>query len=636
MSAASTLTKSIGERSIVLRALRTPLSNLLRGKITGRVKTIQAMVNEAALPVPLDTIVRDVIKRSRLWRSEKLDVAMELIAHFADGLESGQSPEQLAESFGDLAQAAVLIRKAKKRNRPLSWRVARGALRGMALFIVIIIGVYIMMLARFYMGAPAKPVDYRPQLNKAALALKEDERAWPIYRQAALQLPKLPEAGFDVAKRNRLPMPGEPGWESLAEYLRANQAAIAIARTAIDKPGLGFVAGYEFSPEDQQLWPNTKFTDYDIERYGLMSVLLPYFTPLRTLSKVLTLDAQQAAFSGDGATAMADIEAALVLSSHMRETPLIISNLVSLAIFQQALHSLDLILAYWPESLSDQQLQAMAHTIAAHTDEQLVLQLSAERLGFQDIVQRVYTDDGNGDGRLTPQGFRMLDFFVAWDFNGRNDPQTSKYLMLAGPAVNAVMLGRRDMLNEYHQMMDMAEVESRLPLWQRGSSAFETKLEGWASSPFDTARRMPLVLLMPALGKASRTSQFAIAARDATTTAIALELYRRKHGAWPATLSELVPLIPSVPRDRYDGAAMRYSLIDGKPVLYSVGVDRDDDGGLPPMPNGIPNTESAKQWKTLEQVAAIKAMQSQNPRWSGIALADGDWVLWPPVIGPLE
>lgn len=634
MSAATT---SIRERSIVLRALRTPLTDLLRGRITGRrARNVQTLLNEAALPLPLDAITRDVVKRSRLWRSEKLDVAMELIAHFTDGLESGQSPQQLAESFGDPAQAAVLIRKAKKRNRPLAWRMARGALRGLALFIAIVIVVYLAMLARFFMGAPAKPVDYRPELNKAALALKEDERAWPIYRQAALQLADLPEAAMDLAKRNRLPMPGEPAWEPLAEYLRANQAAIATARTAIDKPGLGFVAGYEFSPEDQQLWPDKRFAQQDIDRHGLMSVMFPYFNPLRKLSRVLALDAQQAAASGDGATAIADIETALALSSHVREAPLVISDLVSLAIFQQALHALDLGLANWPAKFSDQQLQALAHAIAAYTDERLVVRLSAERLGFEDIVQRVYTDDGHGDGRLTPQGLHMLDFFTAWDVNQGNDPAPSKYVMLAGPAVNAVMLGRRDLLKEYHRLMDMTELESRLPLWQRGNSATETKIETWASSTFETARRLPLVLLMPALGKASITSQYGIAARDATTTAIALELYRRKHGAWPATLSELVPLIPSVPRDRYDGAAMKYQLIDGKPVLYSVGVDRDDDGGVPPTPNGLPNTDSAKQWKSPESVAAIKAMQAQNPGWSGIALADGDWVLWPPVVGPLE
>ena len=143
MSAASTLTKSIAQRSIVLRAVRTPLSELMWGRITGRVPTVQSLVTDASMPEPLAAIVRDVAKRSRLWRS---DVAMELIAHFTDGLESGQSPEQLVAAFGEPAQAAKLIRKAKKRNRPLGWRMARNVLRGLALFIAVLIAVYLMML----------------------------------------------------------------------------------------------------------------------------------------------------------------------------------------------------------------------------------------------------------------------------------------------------------------------------------------------------------------------------------------------------------------------------------------------------------------------------------------------------------
>jgi hypothetical protein len=185
--------------------------------------------------------------------------------------------------------------------------------------------------------------------------------------------------------------------------------------------------------------------------------------------------------------------------------------------------------------------------------------------------------------------------------------------------------------------MDMAEAEARVPLWQRGGSAFDSTIESWAASPFETARRLPLVLLMPALVKASTNSQYAIAARDATTTAIALELYRRRHGTWPAQLSDLLPLIPEVPRDRFDGLPMKYREVDGRPMLYSVGVDRDDDGGQPPMQNGVANNNAAFHWRSPEQVAALKAMaQSKNAPTITFGLADGDWVLWPPVTMPLE
>ena len=106
MSAASTLTKSMAQRSIVLRALRTPLSELMWGRITGCVPTVQSLVTDASMPEPLAAIVRDVTKRSRLWRSEKADVAMELIAHFTDGI--GQRFARLTHAARDEWRGVLL------------------------------------------------------------------------------------------------------------------------------------------------------------------------------------------------------------------------------------------------------------------------------------------------------------------------------------------------------------------------------------------------------------------------------------------------------------------------------------------------------------------------------------------------
>src|SRR5262249_24615218 len=48
-------------------------------------------------------------------------------AHFTDGIASGVSPEDLIQAFGDEANAAQLIRRAKRRNRPLYWHSLRAA-----------------------------------------------------------------------------------------------------------------------------------------------------------------------------------------------------------------------------------------------------------------------------------------------------------------------------------------------------------------------------------------------------------------------------------------------------------------------------------------------------------------------------
>ena len=81
-------------------------------------------------------------------------------------------------------------------------------------------------------------------------------------------------------------------------------------------------------------------------------------------------------------------------------------------------------------------------------------------------------------------------------------------------------------------------------------------------------------------GLLSRAAE-AEARRRIIITALALERYRSKHGAYPATLAELTPEWLKTPLpDFMDGQPLRYRLdTDGHFLLYSVGLDGVDNGG---------------------------------------------------------
>jgi hypothetical protein len=70
-------------------------------------------------------------------------------------------------------------------------------------------------------------------------------------------------------------------------------------------------------------------------------------------------------------------------------------------------------------------------------------------------------------------------------------------------------------------------------------------------------------------------------------TALGLERYRVRHGAYPQRLEDLTPEFLKVPlRDFMDGKPLRYLRTDdGHFVLYSVGLDCSDDGGVMPQRN---------------------------------------------------
>ena len=112
-----------GAVSAFQRLCRTPMRDVVRARLTGRLD-MDAMITAAELPDPLPQLVRDVVRRTRLYRLEKVVVAEELVGHFRDGLIEGAPADELARDFGDPVQAARLIGRAKRRNRPLAYRVS--------------------------------------------------------------------------------------------------------------------------------------------------------------------------------------------------------------------------------------------------------------------------------------------------------------------------------------------------------------------------------------------------------------------------------------------------------------------------------------------------------------------------------
>ena len=68
--------------------------------------------------------------------------------------------------------------------------------------------------------------------------------------------------------------------------------------------------------------------------------------------------------------------------------------------------------------------------------------------------------------------------------------------------------------------------------------------------------------------------------RDGVFIGLALELYHREHGKWPESLGELSPkYLPTLPADPITGKPLHYKVVSDRPIVYSVGVDGDDDGG---------------------------------------------------------
>ncbi len=613
---ATTSTSSVGaEPSLLRRLAHTPMRDIVRGRISGRLD-LKRQVAAADLPLRLESIVLQVARRSRLWRMEKADVADELIAHFADGLKVGVSPEALAGTFGCTPRAAKLIRRAKRRNRPLVWKAwirtvqGVGLLMGLVgLLIGLIVVIYIVAAIRLYTGKPVVAHDYLADVNAAARAVPEAQRAWPMYRSALVALGQIPE---EINLRAR---PGDSDWDEVAEFVATHAEALTLVRQAAARPGLGYISGYVIDDADLVLWPERASDSNDRRvEFGLMGEgLNSHFAELRKLSRLLALDAYRAAAMGDGSLVAANIEASLGIAEHARETSRIINWQVSLWQIMLVLGTVGEILAEHSVIFSESQLQALAHRLSVIHGGRIQLRLDGERWACQDFLQRLYTDDGEGDGRLTATGLSLL-----LDGAGTLTSQDALRSSLGplAPALGLANAGRREMTEEFSRLFTLAEAEFAKPLWEQDTAKADREIGHLKRSRMATARKLPVALLMPALGKVGVWPQLVTQERDAMLVAIALELYRRNTGSWPQSLDMLVPdLLPVVPPDRFDGRPMRYRLVDGRPRLYSIGADRDDDGGRPPI------ADRDRFNRTLA------AMVRNDPAKA----VDGDWVLWPPV-----
>jgi hypothetical protein len=63
--------------------------------------------------------------------------------------------------------------------------------------------------------------------------------------------------------------------------------------------------------------------------------------------------------------------------------------------------------------------------------------------------------------------------------------------------------------------------------------------------------------------------------------ALAIERYRQEHDEWPKAVTDLVPgFLAAVPLDPFDGKPLRYRARADGVVVYSVGPDETDNGGV--------------------------------------------------------
>ena len=149
------------------------------------------------LPGCVAEFLKQLLKKMRYRRKVRLDVQAELAAHFEDELkdcetveEREQKAERLITDFGEVKLLAILLRRAKKRCRPLWRTVVARTFQGIGVLIVC----FIFYAIWFSCGEPAIRVDYVELLNQMNRPqVRNQDNAWPHYEKAfKLYVPQSP------------------------------------------------------------------------------------------------------------------------------------------------------------------------------------------------------------------------------------------------------------------------------------------------------------------------------------------------------------------------------------------------------------------------------------------------------------
>ncbi len=339
-----------------------------------------------------------------------------------------------------------------------------------------------------------------------------------------------------------------------AHSLKTNEAVFAELRAASQRPLSRYPVVYNL---------NNPF-----------AILLPHLSNVRAVCRRLGLKASAELVAGQSQNALEDVKLALFMADSLKEEPFLISYLVRIACLQSATQPVGEGLA--EGAWSDAQLQELESRLQQYD---LVLDagscLQSERACGVTTIELVrkkgpgYLEDLGSDtasppvphnrsianliGLFVPRGWYYLEeynYCRLFDMLLGSGLDTSKKRVSPGQ----LAAGQHELDREFDH--GLAKV---------------------------IHHRIMAAMLLPALERFVVKAAQAQTVADQAALACALERYRPANGQFPDTLDALTPrFISQLPHDMITGELYKYRrTADGQFVLYSVGWNEKDDGGVP-------------------------------------------------------
>ncbi|MFG0304726.1 MAG: hypothetical protein ACF8Q5_00785 [Phycisphaerales bacterium JB040] len=501
---------------------------------------------------------------------------------------------------------------------------------------VLVLGTLLLYLLWFVPAVNEKPVlerDYLAEWQGAEVAGDESTHAWPVMVRGVRELGKAPSREIDMGIGRVFDQPigfdtrpGDDGWDEIEAYLGQEQinAALDRLREVTGKSVLGYRHTNEADP-DLRVAMGASNPEIDItvpepsDRPAMFSLILSYVGIGIEQGRTLSARAYLRGFAGEyGQESVGEIEAAIAIGRHLERQRSGIVSRAGIEIVGRAAETALETLARDADSIGAETLAGLDAVMAAWHGREPVDPFAYAVLSGRDLLQRVYDADGNmtafGVVAMSQEELELYDSGSM--LSNPDEGLGSQPFWVKGYGVFA--RGAYPSREELEDLIDRFE-----PLGQ----AFG-ELEPWEADPavdpvksiYEVVREaeqfgnVPLQIAYAhsiASGLAGEGAE-AVSRVSAVRLAIAAIGHRNETGDWPRTADELGD--GSAWPDGFSGEPLR--LIPGESgiVIYSVGTDRNDDGGRV--------CEEPTQYWWPANAAKMEAADPEE--------YDGDWVLWTP------
>jgi hypothetical protein len=392
-------------------------------------------------------------------------------------------------------------------------------------------------------------------------AVPDLQNAAPLYQQAIATLeadPTLKDQDSPLTTATTIDVASP----AVIDLLARHAAAVDLIRRAADRDTCRF----------QRDWTRPSF-----------EILLPELQSLRNAARLLLLEARREAADGNAEDALRDAARIQRIGRHAASEPILISNLVGIAINTMALETLAQVLPTLRKSdlatLDAPEIRDLVTTPPA---------MASHFYGEEAFGLSVFADLADNRRSVT-----MLSYLL-----GNSQPEP--FLLRILPAsllyrvffLPADLAGYRWIMEQYQSTASRSEP---YPDLTKRIDAIEKEIRngspGIMSSQF-----------LPALGAIFRQQTRSVANHRVAAALVAATKLRLETNAVPETFDELAAqLVPPASRDPFTAdQPLVLKRNDNALLVYSVGPDGEDDGG-PPTPGGdkVEGNDDVGLWMAL-------------------------------------